>query len=186
MKTRQIDLSLLALILVLVLLISGCSMPRKINKTENKALEQRSATINTTESLEDKTLTTITKKIDTTIVTPGTKFYGESTGTSIETIIDGDTLKANYDKITNVIRAQFTSAPKKNVVLQNITTMIQANVKRDVSTQIDSSSVVKTESTTKIKETKTNYIIFGLGALILLLVILYFLNKRFKVVSLPF
>lgn len=169
---------------VAIIMLSGCSLQRQVNKTENKTTEQYNTTESTTTKLEDKTLTSVTETIDTAIVVPGARMVAESAGTMVTAIVDGDTLTANYDKGTNVIRAHFTSAPKIQTFSGTRKTTIQADVALDVSTKIDSSSIVKKDFTTKQKTSKTSYVLFGLGGLIVLLIVLYLLNKRFKLIPL--
>jgi 3-dehydroquinate synthetase len=154
--------------LICLLLLSSCSMTRKVNKQENKSSDESSVSADTKSSLEDKTTTKITETANQPTVIPGTKLQSENTGMNTMTVVDGDTLKAKYDPKKNIISVVYHSKPKTVSTPINKVTEIQSNVKKNETTSVDSASTKITESVVVQKDTKRSYVIFGIGGLLLL------------------
>lgn len=170
----------LTFLYVTFLLITGCSASRHVEKTNTKASDERTASIDTKTTLEDKTLTTVTETIDTAIAIPGVNIAGESAGRSVTTIVNGDTLTAKYDPVKNVIRAQFTAKPRRTPVQGVKRTEIQADVKQQVVQSVDSTRITKSSTTTKDKTFKTSWVWFGIGILLLIAAAAYVLFRYFR------
>jgi hypothetical protein len=158
-------------------------MTRKVNKVENKSSDESSVSTDTKVSTEDKTFSKVTETIDTTIVIPGIKLQSESTGQNTQVIMNGDTLKASYDPIKNIINAQFTGTSKSINVQKEKKTEIQANIKKEEVKSSDSSGKKTSESLIISKDVKRNYLPLVLGGIglivvIIIVVIIYIKKKK--------
>jgi hypothetical protein len=110
--------------------------------------------------LDDRTTTKITETTDTSVVVPGQKISGQSSGTTIRTVINGDTLTANYDVKKNLITAQFTAKPKSVTVQGKKVTETNNNIQKEVVEKVDSSTKTATKDFTKHVEEKSNSTLF--------------------------
>ena len=167
-KSQFLCLIVGAWFVIIMLLLSGCSIQRHVEKTETKTLDQQNGLSDIKTHVDDKTITRIKETGNGDVVVPGTKLQSESIGSETKVIVDGDTLLASFDKKTNVIKALYKGSQKKISVPIDRETTIESNVNTDQTSKIDTSSVHKSDVTIKKKDSKTSYVLFGIGGLVLL------------------
>ena len=182
----KVEICVTLLLLLMIVFASSCKITRQIDKQKTETTTELNASSDTRITTDDQTKTTITEKVDTSVVIPGTKISGESIGNKVTTIIDGDTLTASYDKVTNTIKAHFSSGPKLQSIHKDKVTEIQSNVKKDEVVNTDTSLITETKTEVKKKESKTNYVWFGLGSLVILILVGYFIYRYLKGKMIPF
>lgn len=179
-RLRNICLIILAGLILLFCAV-GCTSTRKVNKVENKTLQDVTVSTDKQVSITDKTVTTTSETTVREVTTPGVKIQSESTGAETQSITNGDTIMAVYDKGTNTIKTFYSGKPKTIQVPGVKSTVIQADVKKDISKQTDSTGKTQTVAVSKIVEVKRNYTLVVIGVLVLMIVVGFVIYRYIKV-----
>jgi hypothetical protein len=175
MKKHSMDIHFFLFVLMIILImtfISGCSISRKMNKEHSITQESGKVSTDTKTSLTDKSTTRITEHTNDTVKTPGVNIQGESLGTYLQTVVNGDTLFAKYEPKTNTITAEYIGTPKKVPVKSTKTTEINNNIQKEESKKSDSSYKNKEDNLSKQVDQKTapSFVFWFLGGLVILVI----------------
>lgn len=167
-------------LLLVILLVAGCSTTRKVQKREIKASNEVTVQTDTKERTTDKTVTTVTEQRDTVIFIPGVKIVSEASGVETWTTHQGDTLTAVYDPVRNVITAKVVTGKKPVTVKVNKVTEIRADIVKEVEVKKDSTAKAETVVNEKNVDVKREAVTITIVAGVVLLLIAFAFLKYKK------
>lgn len=153
MKTRYLCLIWLAMAVVVVLL-NSCKYTRDATKQTQRTEQTVTTSHDLTKTVNDQTVTTTTERTKDTVVTPPINMTASGIGTSVQSVVNGDTLNARYDPVRNTLDASFRSSGKKVAVNKETVTEQRNNVQTAVIEKNDSTGTTDTNTTNKVVAVK--------------------------------
>jgi hypothetical protein len=180
MKTKTIDSAWIVLIISLVILATSCNTARHSVKSEVETSQKSKVSDETNTKIEDKSKTLITEDCPDSVLTPGVKIQSESTGTKTQTVINGDTLKAFYDPLTNTTRTEYRSKPKNIPVNKKKTTEINNNITQNTTIKHDSTGQKASSEVHKDVQQTTSWPYLWIIIAVIVAILAVYLYFRFK------
>ena len=168
-------------LIILLIIVSGCTMSRKVNKAETLTSEKGSLVNDTKTSIMDKGLTITTRDLDSCVNTPAESVNGASVGRSVRIVVNGDTLTATYDPNKNTTSASYTAKSHKIPVHVHEVIQKQNYVVQVVDKKLDSTYNNSKRETSKVVDSHTSFVLFCIIAFVVIIALVFLALKYFHI-----